>query len=101
MVDFRACYFGLAHDLLQFYTSNDPIKLPIAFAATVIPVAKQTSAATTIPMPIALSRRPVLPSASFRCAIATFWIRKATTLLLAANMTPIPKRAFKRHKIAC
>ena len=71
--------------------SNDPIKLPTAFAATVIPTAKRKSDGTTIPIPTNLSRRPVLPSASFGCAIATFWIRKATTLLLAANITPIPK----------
>jgi hypothetical protein len=61
------------------------------FAATVIPTVKRTDDATTIPIPIDLSRRPFLPSASLGCAIAAIWIRKATTLLLAANITPIPK----------
>jgi hypothetical protein len=45
----------------------------------VIPTAKKTSDAITIPIPIHRSRRPLRPSASFGCAIAAFWIRKATT----------------------
>jgi hypothetical protein len=60
-------------------------------AATVIPMAKGISEATTIPIPVVLSLRANLHSASFGWAIATFWIRRAITLALAASITPIPK----------
>ena len=79
--------------------ANDPTKLPNAFAATLMPTAKRKSDTTTIPIPTNLSWRPSLPSASFGCAMATFWIRKATTLLLAANITPIPKHTKAPLKV--
>ena len=66
----------------------------------VSPTAKRKSDAMTIPIPTDLSRRPVLLSACLGLAIATFWIRKATTLLLAANITPIPKHTKASLKVA-
>jgi hypothetical protein len=63
-------------------------------------MAKRISEATTIPIPIALSLRANLPSASFGWEIATFWISKAITLLLAASSTPIPKHTKPALKVA-
>ena len=118
MVDIWAGRFRLAHGLPRSIQSCckmgggvllavqvtlngyiDPIKLFIPFAATMTPAAKRRSDATTIPIPRNLSRRTVLRSASFGCAIEAIWIRKATTLALAANITPTPKHTKASLKI--